>query len=56
MYLSTRTPPVDIQKWRLLYKQIMSDNIVKHSYNKVKRVSIGDVIAVSEYCGLKKHL
>ncbi len=37
MYLSTTiTPPVD--KWRLMYQQIMNDNTVKHRCKYVKYV------------------
>ncbi len=41
MYLST---PLDTHIWRLLYKQIMNDNTVKHSCNNIKYVFIGEVI------------
>lgn len=40
----TITPPVDTQKCLLLYKQIMNDNIVKHSCNNIKHVFTGEGI------------
>ncbi len=53
MYLLTAiTPPVDTCKWRLLYNQIMNDNILKYSCNNIKKASIGEVIIVDKYCTL----
>lgn len=34
-----KTPPVGTYKWRLLYEQIMDDNIVKHSSNNITYVN-----------------
>ena len=39
MYLSTtRKPPVATHKWKLVYKQAINDNIVKHSCNRIKEL------------------
>lgn len=47
MYLATtKTPPMDMHKWRLVYKQIIKDNIVKNCCNDAKCVYRRDVIMV----------
>ncbi len=46
----TITPPADTHKWRLVHKQIMNDNIVKHSFNDIKYVLIGEVTVIHKYC------
>lgn len=50
MYVSTTiTPPVVTHKWKLLYRQMMNDKIVKYSCsNNIKYFFRGDVLIVKD--------
>ncbi len=48
---ATVTPPVGTHKWRLVYKQLINENIVKHRRNNIKYIFI-EVIITNKYCTL----
>lgn len=55
MYLSvTIIPPEDTHNRRLMYKQIINDNIPEHSFNNIKFVFIAERITTEKYCTLIK--
>lgn len=54
MYLlGNINPHMDTHKWRLVYKQVMRENIVKYSFNNnMKYTSIREVTIVDKNCTL----